>query len=643
MQFKQSIATQLSTITGHPETQLIEMIERPKNKDYGQFSIAVYKLMKNGMRKKRKLDETKSVNLEENLIAGEGKERKAADELCKELAEKFQSSPTISSTTPIGPYLNFHVQRPVFIQHVLNEVFGQKNLYGTFKSHGQGRTVVIDFSSPNIAKPFHSGHLKSTILGNFVKRIHDALGYKTVAINYLGDWGKQYGLLAVGFNKYGSHDELDQDSIKHLYDVYVKISQEAKHNPVIDQEANNYIKRMEDGDESVLSLWRKFRDLSIKEYKSMYKRLNIEFTSYSGESETQPLIPQVERLLTTKNLLSTQDDGICTIDLSEYNLGTPQLKRIDETSVYLLRDIVAAIQRKQLYNFDRMFYIVGMSQQNHFQRLFKILELTQSGEGEDGGKWAEKLEHVGFGMIRGVSTRHGTAVFLKDILDTAKQRMLDIMMGNKEKYQDIINSGPSRQVQKADGSQFIDNSSFDDDQTALSDENSQIDLIGLYGKEAADRIADIVGISAIVIHDFTRDRYKDYTFDWKKTVDAHGHNGVYLQYAHARLSSIEEKAGVKLNPRADLETLQESEAFDLAYQISLYPEIVLQSYKDFQPYVIVNYLFNLSQSISHALRTLRVKGMDPEVAEPRLLLFWCARVTLGNGLNLLGLTPLEKM
>ncbi|CAG8545226.1 8998_t:CDS:2 [Paraglomus occultum] len=594
MQFKQSIATQLSTITGHPETQLIEMIERPKNKDFGQFSIAVYKLMQGGMQKKRKPDEAKSVNVEENARAEEGGKRKTADEFCKELAEKFQSSPTISSTTPIGPYLNFHVKKPVFIQRVVDEVFGQKNLYGTFKSHGQGKTVVIDFSSPNIAKPFHSGHLKSTILGNFVKRIHDALGYKTIAINYLGDWGKQYGLLAVGFNTYGSHDELDKDSIKHLYDVYVKISQEAKHNPTIDQEANDYIKRMED----------------------------------------------VERLLTTKNLLSTQDDGTCTIDLSEYNLGTPQIKRMDETSVYLLRDIAAATQRRQLYNFDQMFYVVGMSQQNHFQRLFKILELTQNREGNGGEKWAENLEHVGFGMIRGVSTRHGTAVFLKDILDTAKQRMLDIMMGNEEKYRDIVNSGPSRQAKKADNSRFVDNLSLDDDQMASSDEYNEV---GLYGKEAAEKIADIVGISALVIHDFMRDRYKDYTFDWKKTIDAHGHNGVYLQYAHARLSSIEEKAGVTLNPKANIKALKEQAAFDLAYQISLYPEIVLQAYKDFQPCVIVNYLFNLSQSISHAHRTLRVKGMSPGVAEARLLLFWCARVTLGNGLNLLGLTPLEKM
>ncbi|CAG8611664.1 11045_t:CDS:2 [Ambispora leptoticha] len=586
--FKRAIASQLSQLTGEPETKTFECIELTPKKEFGQFAVIVPKLLASsggGQRKKRKTTNEKSASLEQP---------KNPVEYTKELAEKFQPDTFIADTTPLGTYLNFKLQRIELIRQVLDRVTRERTSYGTFPKYGEDKTVLIDFSSPNIAKPFHAGHLKSTILGNFLKKIHEAMGYKTICVNYLGDWGKQYGLLSVGFNKFGSREQLLQNPVYHLYDVYVRICKEASEDNSISEEANRCFKKMEDGDESILALWRQFRELSITEYQPLYKRLNISFDVYSGESETHKDIPKVIDLLRTKGLLQEQEDGSLYVDLEKYNLGSPVIKRHDETSLYITRDIAAAIDRKQKYNFDKMLYVVGVSQQIHFQRLFKILEILNSTENDDSNKkqenWANQLQHIHFGLINGMSTRKGTAVFLKDLLDNQQQQ-------------------------------------------------EDLEVLSKIGEAAAEKVADIVGISAVVIEDFSRDRQLDYDFSWERMLDSHGNTGVYLQYAHARLK----KADVKLNFSADPKILKDPEAFELAFQIAQYPDVVLKSFDESQPRILTHYLFTLAHTISQAVRVLRVKGMNQDLAESRLLLFWAAKLTMGNGLRLLGLTPLEKM
>lgn len=295
------------------------------------------------------------------------------------------------------------------------------------------------------------------------------------------------GLLAVGFEKYGDESLLEKDPIHHLYDVYVKTNRDAKEDPTVDRQANLYFKRMENGDEQVLSQWRRFRDLSIASYKDIYSRLNIEFEQYSGESQVNEYIAQIYQLLHSKNLVVEQEDGSLVVDLERYKLGKPVLQRSDGTSLYITRDLASYMMRSQNYPFDRAVYVVGTEQSQYLKQVFKIAELLFTDN-------KERL-HVPFGRIHGMSTRRGTVVFLQDILDTAKSSMLDIMKDNDEKYQSM-----------------------------LHDANSDV-----------SQIADVVGASAVLIQDLAAKRIKDYHFSWKRMTDARGDTGVYLQYAHARL------------------------------------------------------------------------------------------------------------
>ncbi|CAO3671299.1 unnamed protein product [Umbelopsis ramanniana] len=517
-------------------------------------------------------------------------------EWAKQLASKFQADPFITRATAVGPFLNFSVQPTEFIRRTLEDVHQNKQLYGTKKSLGHGKSVTIDYSSPNIAKPFHAGHLRSTILGNFVKQVHLAMGYNVIGINYLGDWGKQYGLLAVGFEKYGDERLLKEDPIHHLYNVYVKINKDAKENAEVDRQANMYFKRMEEGDQQALEQWSKFRQLSITSYKQIYKRLNIEFEQYSGESEVNNYIPRIYQLLQDKKLIFKQDDGTLAVDLEKYKLGTPVLKRSDGTSLYLTRDLASLLMRCERFPADRAVYVVGTEQGQYLKQVFKIADLLFEGN----QSMPKQLLHVPFGRIHGMSTRKGSVVFLQDILDTAKTSMLDIMRENDEKYQ---------QMQE----------------------------------DVNEEIADVVGASAVLIQDLAAKRIKDYHFSWKRMTDARGDTGVYLQYAHARLCGIERKSATPIVADIDANLLKEKECMDLAVMISQYPDVVQSAFETLEPCTIVQYLFHLSHAISSANAQLRVKDVQPDLAKARMSLFWAAKTTLANGMQLLGIQPLIRM
>lgn len=419
------------------------------------------------------------------------------------------------------------------------------------------------------------------------------------------------GLLAIGFEKYGDESKLLEDPILHLYQVYVKINAEAQIDKEIDRQANEYFKKMEEGkginrytccmffylitncllgDLVALKKWSRFRDMSIKSYASIYERLNVKFDVYSGESQVNPYISQAHQLLNDQHLLTRTEDGAYAVDLEEYKLDKAVIQRADGTSLYMTRDLASVLMRKEQYQFQKAIYVVGAEQANYFKQLFQISKLMTLNPTLD-------LQHVGFGRIKGMSTRKGTVVFLQDILDTAKEKILDYMKQNQEKSQ-------------------------------LKD---------------IDKIADQLGMSAILVQDMKSKRGKDYEFCWDRMTDARGDTGVFLQYAHARACGIERKSGINITPNVDFSILKEKEAIELVQWIAQFPEVVESSFSTLEPCTLVNYLFKLSHATSAATRFLRVKDMEQDISEARMLLFWSARITLRNGLYLLGIKPIKEM
>ncbi|CEP07584.1 hypothetical protein [Parasitella parasitica] len=567
--FRSAVAKPLTKLTPFDESHIIRAMQPTKAQLKHQICLPVPKILPQGQK---------------NAVA-----------FGQELADKFEPNAYIEKATAVGPLLQFDVRPAEYIRTTLTQVFDEKDKYG-HHMRLDTRTVVIDYSSPNIAKPFHAGHLRSTILGNFIKRIHDANGYRTIGINYLGDWGKQYGLLAVGFDMFGDEEELKKDPIHYLYQVYVKINVLAQTDPEIDKRANAYFKSMEQGDKKALSQWQRFRELSIDSYKHIYKRLGIDFDYFSGESQTEPFIPKVYEMLNRYNLIEKTDDGALVVNLEKYNLGKPVIQRADGTSLYMTRDIASILLRRQLFgNFDRAVYVIGTEQELYLKQLFKISKLISQHD----GSWPTSLCHANFGRVLGMSTRKGTVVFLQDILDTAQEQMLEnIRNGNQFKMNDL---------------------------------------------DDLDSVADKLGTSAVLVQDMVAKRVKNYEFSWERMTAAKGYTGVYLQYTHARLCSIERNSGISPSLQADLSLLKENEAFELALTISQLPEITKSVCRTMDPCVLVQYLFRLAHVASQANSSLRVKDADAATAQARVLLFWAAKTTLANGLRLLGIDPLSRM
>ncbi len=488
------------------------------------------------------------------------------------------------------------------VSAVLGEVIAKGSSFGC-SSVGAGKTVLVEFSSPNIAKPFHAGHLRSTILGNFLQNLYRATGHNVTSYNYLGDWGKQYGLLAVGFAQFGDRAKLQVEPIRHLYEVYVKISainkeqidaheKDASAPTTVDDEARAYFARMEAGDADALKLWKEFRELSITEYTKMYARLCVSFDVFSGESQVSDGMAAALELMEQKKLLFV-NQGATLIDLEPYGkaLGKCLIKKTDGTSLYITRDVAAAKQRFDKHQFDKMIYVVGDAQAHHFAQLFQVLKLMAY-------EWAGRCEHVGFGLVNGMSTRKGTAVFLDDILAEAKDVMFEIMKKNEEKFKEV---------------------------------------------EDPEAAADIIGMSAVIVQDLSAKRRKNYDFDWGRMTAFEGETGPYLQYTHSRCASIMRKAGVGIHADADVSSLTEPQAVALCVQIAKYPAVLDEVLKTHEPVALLGYLFDLARATNSAFVVLKVKGEPDATAKARQLLFEAARITLNNGMRMLGLKPLDRM
>lgn len=523
-------------------------------------------------------------------------------DLSAEWAEKFPLGDFLSKVEANGPFLQFFFKPQFLMSVVIPDVLSRKSEYGSCKLV-ENKKVIIEFSSPNIAKPFHAGHLRSTIIGGFLSNLYEKLGWEVIRMNYLGDWGKQFGLLAVGFDRYGSEEELAKDPIHHLFEVYVKINKdiEAEGDSLPLEESTNgkareYFKKMEDGDAEALKIWKRFRELSIEKYIDTYARLNIKYDVYSGESQVSKESMDKALEIFKEKDLTHEDKGAVLIDLTKFNkkLGKTIVQKSDGTTLYLTRDVGAAMDRYEKYNFDKMIYVIASQQDLHTAQFFEILK--QMGFG-----WADRLQHVNFGMVQGMSTRKGTVVFLDNILEETKDKMHEVMKKNEAKYAQIENP---------------------------------------------EEVADLVGISAVMIQDMQSKRINNYEFKWERMLSFEGDTGPYLQYAHSRLRSVERNAkniseAQWLN--ADYTLLTEPAAVLLIRLLAQYPDVLRNAIKTHEPTTVVTYLFKLTHQVSSCYDVLWVAGQTEELAAARLALYGAARQVLHNGMCLLGLTPVERM
>lgn len=524
------------------------------------------------------------------------------DEHASKVVESFQADDYIESVVHDKAFLHFMCRTPALLRSVLTQVHtlthdtpSGKPEYGSNTS-GQGKKLVLEYSSPNIAKSFHVGHLRSTIIGAFLRNLYLACGWEVMSLNYLGDWGTQFGMIAIGFEKYGSQEELEKDAIKHLFDVYVKVNSDAANDPNVKVEAAKWFKRMEDGDEEALKNWRVWRELSVKKYEEEYERLNVPFDVYTGESKVgkEWQDKALERL--DEMGLISDAEGAKLVDLEKWKLGKAVLRKKDGTSIYLTRDIGGAIERYEQYKFDKMIYVVSAQQDLHLAQFFKILRLMEF-------PWADKLEHVNYGLVLGMSTRKGTVVFLDQIIREAASVMHEQMRKNEDKY----------------------NAVEDPETTSLE-----------------------IGITGIKIQDMAAKRINNYTFSWDRMKSFEGDTGPYLQYAHVRLASLTRKNPelFPLPPPASIDTalLTEPAAREIVFLLGTYPDVVKTALKTHEPSGIVTFLFRLSHAISSAWETVVVKGeKDAEKARAKMWLYVCARDVLGAGMRLLSIRPLERM
>ncbi|RVX70458.1 hypothetical protein B0A52_05957 [Exophiala mesophila] len=613
--YREYIAERLSPIVDRKPNELIPLLQWTATLDKGDLTLPVPALRIKG---------------------------KNPQELAAEIVDKFPTSDDTPVTlSQAGPFVQIFFKPQHVITTVIPEILKSTKAYGTNPVSGQKdpsaplskdnrKKVIVEFSSPNIAKEFHAGHLRSTIIGGFLAKLYTIMGWDVIKMNYLGDWGKQYGLLANGFKQFGSQEELDKNSIAHLFYVYVEINKikseqdapinelkkeikekkakgedvsalEAQLEPLVevseDEKARKYFKSMEDGDPEALALWQKFRDLSIQKYQKTYARLNIEFDVYSGESQVkaETIKSVLDNLMAKK--IAEESDGAILIDFAKHGakkLNKAIIVRKDGTPLYLTRDLAAILERHEKYNFDKMVYVIADQQNEHVAQLFKTTDLSGHKEVSD------KCEHVSFGMVKGMSTRKGTVKFLDDVIQSVKDVMLDVMRKNEKKYEQL------------------------DDPEA---------------------VADILAITAIMVQDLSGKVRNGYEFNINQMTAFEGDTGPYLQYAHARLCSIERKANADISTliTADLSLLQESHAINLARSLAQYPDVVLNTLKTREPATMLTYLFKMAHALSSSYDHLQVVGSEPELQKARLALYEAARQVLWNGMTILGLTPVERM
>ncbi|NLK71622.1 MAG: arginine--tRNA ligase [Clostridiales bacterium] len=563
--FKKEIAKILYSEVPELEIQEItEMIEIPPDSKMGDFAFPCFKLAK--------------------LY------KKAPPMIAKEIADKVKND-MFDKVENINGYINFYINKAFFQKAVLEEVYSLKEKYGS-SDIGKGEKVIVEYSSPNIGKIFHFGHLRSTVIGNSLANILEFEGYDVFRLNYIGDWGTQFGKLIAAFKKWGNKELLEQNPLKTLLDLYVRFSNEEKEDPTLTEEARIWFKKLEDKDEEATELWQWFREESLKEYKKMYDKLNVRFDSFEGEAFYNDKMDIIVKELEEKELLK-ESEGAQVVFLDEYDMIPVIIKQKNGATLYATRDLASIKHRIENYKVKKSLYVVGSEQALHFKQIFKVAELL-------GYEEVKGFKHIDFGLVvdetgQKLGTRKGNSVFLKDVIDESVEKVQQII---QEKNPDL------------------------DDKV---------------------RISEQIGIGAIIFNDLKNNRIKNEMFTWEDMLNFEGETGPYVQYTHARASSILRNAKVDIVTNVDFSILSEASSYELCKSIYELPEVIADAAAKYEPSIITRHIVDLAQAFNRFYHEQQIIVEDKEVQQARLLMVYAAKQAISNGLKLLGMEAPERM
>lgn len=515
--------------------------------------------------------------------------RKAPQMIAEDLKNQMEQAEFLSKIENNGGYLNFFVDKEQFAKEIIKQA-SVPNFGGS--TEGEGQTICIDYSSPNVAKNFHVGHLRTTIIGNSLYKIFSKLGYHVERINHLGDWGTQFGKLIVAYKKWGNKEEIERDGVEALMKIYVKFHEEAEKDDSLNDEARAWFAKMEQENEEALSIWQWFKDISLVEYKRTYKLLNMEFDSYNGESFYRDKTGAVVEELKEKNLL-VESEGAYIVPLDEYNMAPCLITKKDGSSIYATRDLAAVLYRKKTYNFSKCIYVTGLEQKLHFAQFFKVIDLM-------GYDWADQLVHVPYGLVSleggKLSTRNGNVIYAEDILRESIDKIREII---EEKNPNL----PDK-----------------------------------------DEVAHKVGIGAIIFNDLYNQRIKDVIFNWDKILNFDGETGPYVQYTYARAASVLRKAGIdQVGEDIDFSVITDDASMNLLKEISRYPEVVKDASEKMEPFIISRFAMSVAQAFNKFYHECQINVEDETIKMARLKIVVLTKTILKDALSLLGIDCPEQM
>ena len=562
MDNKQLIASELAkVIDSLDQSAISNLLEQPKSSDLGDIAFPAFSLAK--------------------------VERKAPQAIAADIAEKIDQS-HFEKVVATGPYVNFFLDKAKISDQVIKEVIKEGADYGQ-QNEGNGGNITIDLSSPNIAKPFSVGHLRSTVIGDALSNIFRKMGYNTIKINHLGDWGKQFGLLMVAYKKWGNKEAVEANPIDELLQLYVRINAEIENDPALDDEGRLWFKKLEDGDPEATELWQWFRDESLVEFNRIYELLSVEFDSLNGEAFYNDKMDEAVKILEDKGLLK-ESKGASIVDLDDVNLPPAMIKKSDGATLYITRDIATAMYRARTYNFVKNVYVVGQEQSNHFRQLKAVLKKM-------GFDWSDDMIHVDFGLVtknrQKLSTRKGNIILLEPTLQEAISRA----------------------------------------KAQIEEKNPNLE-----NKEA---VAHAVGVGAIKFYDLKTDRRNGYDFDLEAMVSFEGETGPYVQYAYARIQSILRKADFKPSLDANY-NLNDTESWEIIKLLQDFARVVKRAADNFEPSLIAKYAISLAQAFNKYYAHTRILDESPE-RDSRLALSYTTAVVLKEALRMLGVEAPEKM
>lgn len=563
MDYKKKVAELIKTEVDMDLESIEKLIEIPPKPEMGDFAFPCFQL-------------AKAFRKAPNMIAEELKEK-----LNKEGFEKIES---------LGPYLNFFVDKGTFTKNAIEKILSEGDSYGS-SNVGEGKTVCVEYSSPNIAKPFHVGHLFTTAIGNSLYKLFKKEGYTVEGINHLGDWGTQFGKLISAYKRWGNEEALEKDAIAELLRIYVKFHDEAEKDSSLEDEGRAYFKALEDGDKEAEALWERFRNLSLKEFERVYNVFNVKFDSYAGEAFYNDKMDVVVNELRDKGLL-VESNGAQVVMLDEYNMPPCIVLKADGASIYATRDLAAAMYRKNKYNFDKCIYVVGTPQALHFKQVFKVLELA-------GHEWANDCVHVGFGLVkfadRKLSTRKGEVILLDDLIRESVDKTLEV----------------------------------------INEKNPNL--------ENKEEVAKKIGVGAVVFTYLKNSREKDIVFDWKEMLSFEGETGPYVQYSYARANSILTRAG-EINETADFTKLNSKEEFELVKTLENFNKNIHLAIEKLEPSIVTRYVIEVAKTFNKFYNNHSVLNLeDKSLMAARLLLVKSTCQVIKNGLELIGIEVVEKM